>query len=114
MAQVQALPTARGLQQHGHPAPQLVGHDTSGTPLFAMPGLAGVHPLQQYPMPAQVPVHPGAAMHPRSTIPRPVVDSAGPVDPALQRSAFQRPTPYAPGQAQPAAAHEQVPVHALG
>jgi hypothetical protein len=71
--------------QHGAPEPQFVGHDANGVALFATPGVPGVHPIEQYPAPAQI-----AAM------PRPNISASAPVDPALQTSAFQRRAPYAP------------------
>ena len=88
------------VQQHHAMAPQpvLVGHDPNGVPLFATPGVPGVH--AQYPAPAR------PMEHQVGGVPRPVVQAPhGAVDPALSStSAFQRPTPYAPqpqGQAQP-------------
>ncbi|MCW2925347.1 MAG: preprotein translocase, YajC subunit [Thermoleophilia bacterium] len=82
---------------HGAPAheaqpqPQYVGHDPSGVPLFATPGVPGVHPLEQYPAPASLPAAHAAGM------PRPVVTAPNGVpDPALRSNAFQRSTPYAP------------------
>lgn len=78
-----------------HPgAPQLVGHDPTGVPLFATPGVPGVHPIAQYPAPARI-----ASDQPHG-LPRPVIDGASvPVDQSLHPAAFQRPTPYAPARA---------------
>jgi preprotein translocase subunit YajC len=91
-------PVAQVTQQHAVQQPVLVGHDPNGVPLFATPGVAGVHPIAHFPAPAHVP---DAHAH----VPRPMVQAPhGVQDPAFgSASAFQRPTPYAPAaQAQPA------------
>jgi preprotein translocase YajC subunit len=91
-------PVAQVTQQHAVQQPVLVGHDPNGVPLFATPGVAGVHPIAHFPAPAHVP---DAHAH----VPRPMVQAPhGVQDPAFgSASAFQRPTPYAPAApAQPA------------
>lgn len=95
-------------QAHGAPVePQFVGHDVNGVPLFATPGVPGVHPLEQYPAPAQI-----------TAMPRPNVAGPATVDPALQTNAFQRPAPYAPQVPETANPHvvqpavQSAPTHA--
>jgi hypothetical protein len=71
--------------------PVLVGHDPNGVPLFATPGVPGVHPIAQYPAPARVPAEHG--MMPRPAVQAPL----GAADPAYSATgAFQRRAPYAP------------------